>query len=561
MRIALVVFALVGVVMAGPLATPAAAQPPREPIDQPVIVTINGAVLDGTELVTDSTTPTPMPRERKLASGLRIFVIEGDFGIYTIERCGGCPGPARLVIQNNLPPFLGGPSDGVNRLVLTDARIRARPTATGPQLSQPLTIEFAGAFEALLGGSYFHGVVMDGTFACRGTGRCVVPEDNRITVSAFGGENADQLVKKGGGTTEPSLGFKVSSSRSFAKQAIETIVCDSGGGCGPNGILKVVVRFGAAGDAVSLPGSIAVLSPTIEDEAGLAALVAAMNALLASSAAGGECGGGTPCSCGDTVTASRTLDADPVVQGVCSGDGLIIGASDVALTIRGGNTIRGSGHGTGILLGAGASRVSVDSGAITGFAAGVRTTGNAGGRFTALSLHGNVDVGLDVTGDGHTVDRVLAERNGLGIAVEGDRNVVTGSRARSNEVGISVIGTLNTVSRSVVERSLGAGMVVDGTGGLIERNKITSCGGDGLTVSGDGHTVSRNLMKLITGDGLAIPSGSGMSISRNRTDRTGGLGINDETTGGGTAGTANTYAKNVCEGAALGDSVPAGLCL
>ena len=40
----------------------------------------------------------------------------------------------------------------------------------------------------------------------------------------------------------------------------------------------------------------------------------------------GDCGGETPCSCGDTLIASRTLTAaDPIIaSGPCSGDGLII---------------------------------------------------------------------------------------------------------------------------------------------------------------------------------------------------------------------------------------------
>jgi parallel beta-helix repeat protein len=562
MRITVVVFALVGAVMAWPLATPAAAQPPREPNDQPISVTINGVVLDGTELVTDSTTTTPRPRERKIASGRRIFVIEGTFGIYTIERCAGCTGPARLVIQDNVPVAAGGLVDGVNQLVLTDARIRARPGATAAQLAAGLTIAFGGGFETVPDGSYPHGVVMDGSFACRGTGRCIVPTDNRITVSAFGGEEANQLVKAGGGNTEPSLRFTVSSGRSFAKQAIEAITCGDGGECGPNGILKVVVRFGAAGDAVSLPGSIAVLFPTTRDDDGLALLLPAMNALLTSHAtAGGECGGSTPCACGDTVTASRTLDRDPILDSVCPGDGLIIGQSGVVLTIKGGNTIRGSGEGTGILLGAGVSGVTVQSGTIAGFATGVRATGNDGGTFSALRVTGNTDAGLDVTGNGNTIDRVLAEANGAGLVVDGDGNVVTGNRAEGNGGGISVTGAGNTVSRNVVKLSAAAGMVIDGTGALVERNQITSSGDAGLTLTGTGHTVSRNAVKLSGGHGLAIPSGGAMTLGRNTTDRSGGFGIRDETAGGGTGGTANTYAKNVCEGAALGDSAPAGLCL
>jgi hypothetical protein len=555
MKTALMGFAFGGIVMTWALAAPAAAQcgpDPTEPLDQPVTVTINGEPLDGSELVGGQ------PRLRKVASGRRIFVMEGTFGPYVIERCPGCPGPARLVIQDNLPLVFCG-SDGVNQLVLTDARIRARTDANPAQLSVPLTIEFGTRFQELFGNTYPHGVVMDGTFACRGSGRCVTPVGTRIAVSAFGGMNGVELVKAGGRTTEPSLQFTVSSTRSFAKQAIESIFCNSGGDCAPAGVLEVTIQLGAPGDAVILPGSIAVLSPTLAGDDGLALLIPAMNALLASSApTGATCGGSTPCACGDTLVASRTLDSDPVVRGVCPGDGLIVGQSDVVLTIRGGNTIRGSGTGTGVLVGAGVNGVTVRSGGVTGFAAGVRAAGNDGGTFSGLVLRGNVEVGLDLTGAGNTIDRVIAETNGVGIAVDGDGNVVSRSRALgSGETGVAATGAGNTVARNVVERSAGRGMGVDGAGARVERNQIGSTGDDGLVVTGTGHLVSRNVIKLTGGDGLAVEAAGGTTVSRNQTDRSGGFGI-VETAGAG--GTANTYVQNVCGGAALGDSSPGGLC-
>ncbi len=70
------------------------------------------------------------------------------------------------------------------------------------------------------------------------------------------------------------------------------------------------------------------------------------------------CGGaGTakiPCKCGDTVTASTTLDpiVDPVVStnddDFCSDDGLIVSTTNVNLNL-GGQIIRGSGLGFGLV--------------------------------------------------------------------------------------------------------------------------------------------------------------------------------------------------------------------
>jgi hypothetical protein len=524
------------------------------PVAGEAAVSVNGVRLDPDELATDSTTSTPRPRGRVIA-GLPSIVVEGVFGIYTIGRCPGCPGPARLVIDDGL-------ATGVHRLILTDARVQVRAGASATQLAPGLAFLIDTPFAPeLAAGFYPHGVTMDGTFGCRGTGRCVPPTDNRVEVSAFGGhEVATQLIKAGGGTTEPSLRFTVSKTRSFARQGIEDVTCP--GSCFPAGILKILLEFGAGGDVLDLPGSIGLLGSRDQGPFGLGQLQAAMNALLASSAtAGGECGGAVPCACGNTLMASRTLDGDPIIQSVCPGDGLLIGQSDVVLTIKGGNTIRGSGEGAGILLGAGVGGVTVQSGAIAGFATGVRATGNAGGRFANLRVIGNTDAGLDVTGDGNTIEGVIAEANGTGIAVEGDGNVVKGSRSDRNDTGLAVGGAGNTVSRNVVKRSAGQGMVIDGAGALVERNQVSASGDDGLTVTGTGHTVTRNAMKLNRGDGLAIPDGGGIGVSRNRTDRSGGHGILDGTTGGGTGGTANTYTQNVCDADALGDSSPGGLCL
>jgi parallel beta-helix repeat protein len=559
-RVAALALGLVCPLLVATFAGPAAAQCPPgtpEPFDQTVVVKINGVQIDGDELVGGQ------PRLRKTGSGRRIFVIEGTFGIYTIDRCAGCSGPARLVIKDNVPLAACG-SDGVNELALTDARIRVRPDATRAQLAGGLSIEFDGGFEAMLGGAYPHGVVMDGFFACRGSGRCVVPEGSRITVSAFGGEFAEELVKAAGRTGEPSLGFTVSAGRSFAKQVIEDVGCDSGGECSPNGKLKVSVTFGAAGDAVSLPGSIAVLFPNTPDLDGLALLLPAMMTHLTSSIpSGNACGGAVPCACGDTVVASRALDAavDPVLQMACPGDGLIIGASDVELTIGLANTIRGLGNGTGILIAPGVTGATVRSGRIAGFAIGVRGTGNDDGTFTGLLVRGIVDSGLDVTGSGNRIETVVVERSGGGIAVDGDGNTVTGNRAVGNGGGIVVTGEGNTVTRNVVKLSGAGGMAIDGAGALVERNQIASSTGTGLTLEGTGHTVSRNAVKVSGGDGIAIPGGGDMALSKNTTDRSGGSGIRDATAGGGTAGTANTYVRNVCEAAALGDSSPPGLCL
>jgi hypothetical protein len=141
-----------------------------------------------------------------------------------------------------------------------------------------------------LAGFYPHGVTMDGTFACRGA-RCTVPTGNRITVSAKGGDSQPTtLIKAGTSVTPPSLAFTVKQTRAFAKQSIKDIDC-AGGGCDPAGLLEIAITFTAPGDVLNLPGSVGILGANVPGDAGLTALKAAMNAVLAApGTAGGECG-------------------------------------------------------------------------------------------------------------------------------------------------------------------------------------------------------------------------------------------------------------------------------
>jgi hypothetical protein len=520
------------VLIFGPL--PVSAQTP------PVFTSINGQFLDfNTQVI----------------NGLPAIVVEGTYGIYTISRCNGCAGPARIV-------FDPGPANGVHRLVLTDARIRASAQATPAQLASPLVIITDTIFDAVVdAGFYPHGVTMDGTFACRGT-RCTLPIGNRITVTAKGGDSQPTtIIKAGTSTTPPSLGFTVSGSRSFAKQNIKEIDC-AGGGCDPAGLLEITITFTADGDVLNLPGSVGILGANVTGAAGMVALKAAMDALLAApGTAGGTCGGAIPCACGNTVTASRTLTDDPVVAKgtVCPGDGLIIGASDVELVIGTKNTLRGRGTGTGVTLGVGVTGVTVRSGRIAGFETGVRASDAQGSAVRSLRVTRVGDAAVDLLGDGNTIDGILARRNGAGILVEGHGNAVTGSRVVRSGSGITATGDLSTVADNAVHRSAGGGMAIDGVGARVERNRIAGSGDDGLALAGTGHAVSANVVLGSAGDGVTLPAEAGMTLTGNLTGRNAGFGIR-ETPVGPPGGTPNVYTANTCEMDLLGDSSPVGLC-
>lgn len=92
-----------------------------------------------------------------------------------------------------------------------------------------------------------------------------------------------------------------------------------------------------------------------------AAFAAAVLAGTAIPATAADCGGVTPCSCGDTVTADRTLSAaDPVTTVACAGDGLVV-APGVTLNL-GSQTITGAPGGIGVVLGAGSKLLGPGTG-------------------------------------------------------------------------------------------------------------------------------------------------------------------------------------------------------
>lgn len=271
------------------------------------------------------------------------------------------------------------------------------------------------------------------------------------------------------------------------------------------------------------------------------------------------CGGSTPCSCGDTVTADRTLvtGIDPVTTDVCPGLGLRVIAG-VTLHL-GGSTIRGQAGHNGIELdGTGAA---VWKGRILGFGTGVRAVSL--GAYTVSMLRITVVGGFAIRleGDGGTVHRNVV-RNGA-IFVSGTDNVVSSNRVSdvTPGTGMFVQGSLNQILRNRVSGSPGGISIVDGDLVVVEMNRATSNTGHGFDlVSGTQVRVSRNTATRNGGNGFQVSRATDSLLSHNVSRGNGAFGVRDLTTGGGTAGTANTHESNRCDANTLGDSDPPGLC-
>jgi len=296
------------------------------------------------------------------------------------------------------------------------------------------------------------------------------------------------------------------------------------------------------------------------------------------------CGGG-PCSCGDTVDSDTTLHGtiDPVCStdpgNTCQGVGLIVNPG-IILDL-GGCTLRGTGEFfDGVQASAGAQ---VLNGRVIGFGAGgVVLTGN-GGRVSTLRVSGN-GFGITVLGDDNVVSRVQALDNAVrGVEVEGDGNTVETTNAwRNKSLGVAVFGNNNTV-RNINARDNGSGgLVSEGDNTVIANNTLLRNGGGcavivrngtnatvtqnqvrhnglGVCPSGSGHSVRLNVVSGSDFNGFLV-SATGSVFERNSSKGNGEFGIVDETGGGGTSGTANTYIGNICTGNGSGASSPGGLC-
>ena len=252
--------------------------------------------------------------------------------------------------------------------------------------------------------------------------------------------------------------------------------------------------------------------------------IGAIALFLAAPAWAADCGdtsgpGGTdvPCSCGDTVTTTTSLDAtDPVLSTVCPGDGLLIGPFGAAdLTING--TLRGSGQGCGIRAEV-TGDFTVARGRITGFGLGFCGE-DINGALSRLQIIGNTLGGVRITESAASIERSVIARNG--------------------GPGMVLNGTIDAFGNQVMDNA-GPGIIAstdlgEGSGGDIARNTIQRNGGDGILVDCQSCRFVQN------------------SIRNNQ-----GFGIRDVSARSDQGD--NEFILNVCTGNALGDSDPPGLC-
>jgi len=169
-----------------------------------------------------------------------------------------------------------------------------------------------------------------------------------------------------------------------------------------------------------------------------------------------------------------------------------------------------------------------------------------------------------------------------GFALAGNQNTITANTANSNQVGFSILGSSNMLTKNTANGNAkdGADLLSNSSNDLLKGNFFLNNGGDGLNLfespaiqnSLPGNTISGNMIKNNGGDGIHLIQSNDNTISGNLVmandrdgidldincnsntisgntamgngDAFGGFDLSDASDGGGTAGTANTWAGN-----------------
>jgi parallel beta-helix repeat protein len=229
-----------------------------------------------------------------------------------------------------------------------------------------------------------------------------------------------------------------------------------------------------------------------------------------SPAAAQTCGGAVACTCGYTITASRTFSsADFAGVKTCPADALIIGANGITVDVNG-KTIRGSkGAGTVGLRIEGHTGVTVTDGRFEAFETGVRIA------------NGSTDV---------TIDGIEAYRNaGNGILIESDGNEVIASPGRHNGInGMRITGNNNTVRLSNNEYNGNHGFLVEGIGNQLISNWASENNDHGIVVAatGDGTLVQTNRITKLNRHGIFVDGASNVRLEGNFATKQRNFGIN-----------------------------------
>lgn len=273
-------------------------------------------------------------------------------------------------------------------------------------------------------------------------------------------------------------------------------------------------------------------------------------------------------SCGDTITASTTLDSDLVN---CPGNGIVIGADGITLDLNG-HTIDGDEpEECNEVCDFGVANfehadVTIEGGSVGEFALALIVGGAPNNRLVHLSLTRSTFSGaLIFESPGARFERNTVVANGLntdqagvGVFSSPDSRIARNEISDNGDIGVFGLEADDIVfERNVLSGHPEAAFLIEGSRNVFTRNRLTR-NAEGITVGGDENVITRNHVSDVPlseeggGLGIFVAAGHDNLVTRNVVVRAARVGIQvsllpDELEGGPPA--VNTVVRhNVLRG-------------
>jgi len=252
-------------------------------------------------------------------------------------------------------------------------------------------------------------------------------------------------------------------------------------------------------------------------------------AVAAVMALGGGPALATHLSCGDTITADTTLDADLVN---CPNHGIVIGADDVTLDLDR-HQIDGDGapaagcHPRRELCDVGVVNdghdgVAVRNGSVREFDTGVLVGGARDNRVVCISSSRNRFFGIVLGGAARTVvrdssgnDNPAPDGDGLGVFGSHHLRIVDNSFRRNGQLGMHIEdSTNNLIEGNRLERNHDMGILMEADRNQVLRNRCVRNGACIIVGPGNRNVIARNHL-FRDREGIAVEKGLGNLVARN----------------------------------------------
>jgi parallel beta-helix repeat protein len=173
--------------------------------------------------------------------------------------------------------------------------------------------------------------------------------------------------------------------------------------------------------------------------------------------------------------------------------------------------------------------------------------------------------GLYMSSNNDSLTKNTASKNGYDgfEVVESSSSTFAGNTANGNShYGFHLYGSSNnTLIMNTAINDPGNGFYIEfSADNTLIRNTASNNRQDGFYLSGSSsNTLTGNTARSNGWYGFALYSSSSNTLTANTAKSNGQYGYSDDSIGGGTRGTANTYTSNICRYNGLGGSSPTGL--